>query len=277
AAIVEEYDRRVQEVDSQINALDDQIRSLVQPTKQRLLEAKYRELPEPLQIALKTAPEKRTEAQSRLAKQALGSIGGPEGELLTGWNPEDRKGVEDLKGQIGALEKTKPGPLPRAMAITDSSPIPPKTYFLHRGNIFSKGSEVLPDILSVLKDPAAGPIFSPADSSSTTTRRRLGLAKWIASNRNPLTARVIVNRIWQHHLGRGLVGTPNNFGRMGDPPSHPELLDWLASEFMDRGWSIKAMHRLILASETYQQSSTFSSVDNFQKDPENTFLWRMRL
>jgi hypothetical protein len=276
-AVAEKYDRQVQEVDSRINLLDDQIRSIVSSTRQRLLEAKYRELPEPVQIALRTEPARRTEAQRRQAKEAFGAVGVTEAELLAALGGEERKRVEDLKAQISALENTKPEPLPRAMAITDPSPVPPKSYFLHRGNIFSKGSEVLPDVLTVLKNPAPAPIFCPPPANATTTGRRRALAKWIASDQNPLTARVMVNRLWQHHFGKGLVATPNNFGRMGEPPSHPELLDWLAFEFMQRRWSIKAMHRLILTSSTYQQSSTYANPLNVQKDPENSLLWRMRL
>ncbi len=276
-AIEAKYELQVQEVDSKINLLDDQIRSIVSPTRQRLLEAKYRELPEPVQIALQTEPTKRTEAQKRQAKEAFGSVGVAEAALLAALAEEDRKHVEDLKAQINTLEKTKPEPLPRAMAITDPSPIPRKSYFLHRGNIFSKGSEMFPDILTVLKDPGSAQIFSPPSPNATTTGRRLALAKWIASDENPLTARVMVNRIWQHHFGKGLVATPNNFGRMGELPSHSELLDWLASEFMQKRWSIKAIHRLIVTSSTYQQSSTYTNAVSVKKDPENNLLWRMRL
>jgi hypothetical protein len=275
--LVEKYDRQVQEVDSRINALDDQVRSIVKAPRQQLLEAKYRELPEPVQVALKTEPNKRTEAQRRQAKEAFGSVGVSETELLAALSPEHRKRVEEIKAQITTLEKAKPEPLPRAMAITDPSPVPPKSYFLHRGNILSKGSEVFPDILTVLKNPASPSIFPRSDSKSRTTGRRLALAKWIASDQNPLTARVMVNRLWQHHFGKGLVGTPNNFGRMGEFPSHPELMDWLASEFVRQRWSLKAMHRLMLTSRTYQQSSSYSNPINFKKDPENTFLWKMRL
>ena len=93
----------------------------------------------------------------------------------------------------------------------------------------------------------------PADGR--TSGRRLALAEWLASRENPLTARVIVNRIWHHHFGRGIVATLDNFGKMGEPPTHPELLDWLAVEFMNRGWSIKQMHRLMMTSEAYQMAS----------------------
>ena len=99
----------------------------------------------------------------------------------------------------------------------------------------------------------------PADGALSSGRRR-ALGEWIASPENPLTARVMANRIWHWHFGRGIVPTPGNFGRMGMPPSHPELLDWLATEFVRQGWSIKSMHRLIMNSETYKMASSFSGL-----------------
>jgi len=114
----------------------------------------------------------------------------------------------------------------------------------------------------------------PADGR--TSGRRRALAEWLASPQNPLTARVIVNRIWHHHFGRGIVATLDNFGKMGDQPTHPELLDWLAVEFMNRGWSIKAIHRLIMTSEAYQMASAYDDQVDREKDPQNQFLWRYR-
>lgn len=109
---------------------------------------------------------------------------------------------------------------------------------------------------------------------STSTGRRLAFARWVANNKNPLTARVAVNHIWLRHFGRGIVTTPENFGANGNPPSHPELLDWTADEFMRQGWSMKALHRLILTSSTYRMASTVDPQD-LQIDPDNIFLWRM--
>jgi hypothetical protein len=103
---------------------------------------------------------------------------------------------------------------------------------------------------------------------------RLELARAIADAGNPVTARVMVNRVWQHHFGRGLVGTDSNFGELGERPTHPELLDWLARRFVQGGWSLKSLHREILLSSTYQQSSRFDS-QGFTRDPGNTLLWRM--
>ena len=119
--------------------------------------------------------------------------------------------------------------------------------------------------------------FPKPAPQAKTTGRRLALAQWLASDSNPLTARVMVNRIWQHHFGKGIVETPNDFGRMGAAPSHPELLDWLATEFVRQGWSVKAMHRLMLTSSTYQQASKFTNVVDEKKDPQNQLLWKMPL
>lgn len=115
---------------------------------------------------------------------------------------------------------------------------------------------------------------STDDYPTNSTGRRLAFARWLASTNNPLTARVAVNQIWLRHFGQGIVPTPSDFGRNGKPPSHPQLLDWLASEFMARGWDMKAMHKLIVASSTYRMASTPDAA-NAKIDPDNIFLWRM--
>ena len=157
---------------------------------------------------------------------------------------------EVLTTKIAELEGTKR--LPRmAMAATDSGPTAPAIHVLYQGDFSSPREEVSPGFVSFFT-PGPADIHPPRD---TTTGRRLALANWIASIDNPWTARVIVNRIWQQHFGIGLVATPNDFGYSGERPTHPELLDWLAVEFMQRGWSIKDLHRLIVTSATYRQSS----------------------
>jgi len=275
--VAEKYEREVQEIDRKSDALAQQIRVLQKPARERLLEANYRELPEPLQVALRTDPSKRTEAQRRQAAQVLATTSVTEAELLAALAEEDRKKTEELKAQIAELEKSKPPGLPAAMAITDPTTTPSKSYFLHRGSTLSKGSEMKPGGLEVLTTPGAEVAFPPPPPALKTTGRRLALANWLAGADNPLTARVLVNRLWQHHFGKGLVGTPNDFGKMGEAPSHPELLDWLASEFVRQGWSLKAMHRLMVTSRTYRQASAFDDPRNLKTDPENHFLWKMRL
>ncbi|MBM3801686.1 MAG: DUF1553 domain-containing protein [Acidimicrobiia bacterium] len=277
ANLVEKHDKQVFEIDRQVDRLTQQVRLLQKPTQDRLVEAKYKQLPEPLQLALKTEPAKRTEAQRRQASQVTATIRATEAELLAALSDEDRKEIEELKRQITDLEKSKPPALPSAMAITDPTTTPANSYFLHRGSTLSKGSPMEPGPPRVLSASGREIVFPTLALPSKTTGRRLALAQWLASEANPLTARVMVNRIWQHHFGKGIVETPNDFGRMGAAPTHPALLDWLATEFVRRGWSIKAMHRLMLASSTYQQVSNFASATNHKKEPQNQLLWKMPL
>ncbi len=172
----------------------------------------------------------------------------------------------DIAEQVALLKKATPD-LPRGYFMQERGPAP-DTHLLIRGKASRPGPKVEPGLPAVLVDKQ--PPFPPPGA---TSRRRLTLAKWIASPQNPLTARVIVNRIWQGHFGEGLVRTPNDFGVMGQPPTHPELLDWLAATFMENGWSIKKLHRLIVTSNTYQMSKRTNPA-YAAKDPENQHLWR---
>ena len=116
--------------------------------------------------------------------------------------------------------------------------------------------------------------FPSGPAAAKSSWRRRGFAEWVASAENPLTARVMVNRIWQHHFGEGIVRTSSNFGKTGQPPSAPELLDWLATEFVRSGWSVKAMHRLMMTSSAYRMASD-DIAGNVPLDPENRLFWRM--
>lgn len=148
---------------------------------------------------------------------------------------------------------------------------PRAIHLLHRGNVQQPREEVQPGTIPVIAN--ADWQFDLSDSHHESDRR-IALADWIVDKKNPLTWRSIVNRVWQYHFGRGLVDSPNDFGRMGKQPSHPELLDWLAIEFRDGGQSMKKLHRLIVTSSVYRQSSAHSTNSN-QIDSENVFLWRM--
>jgi hypothetical protein len=156
---------------------------------------------------------------------------------------------------------------------------PPPSYFLIRGDVNSHGPETKPGFVKVIT--YGNPATEESPSSPHTSGRRLALADWIVSRDNPMTARVAVNRIWHNHFGAGIVSTLDNFGKMGEAPTNPELLDWLAVEFMDRGWSVKQMHRLIMTSQTYQMASEFPEGEalsaNLAKDPEDKLLWRYRV
>ncbi|MFN3325452.1 MAG: PSD1 and planctomycete cytochrome C domain-containing protein [Bryobacteraceae bacterium] len=149
--------------------------------------------------------------------------------------------------------------------------IVPDTHILLKGDYRSKGEKVEPGFLSALNP---GPPIQEPKGFLFVPQRRKALALWLTSPEQPLLSRVMVNRIWQGHFQRGLVSTPNDFGRQGEPPTHPELLDWLAVEFAEQGWSIKKMHRLMMLSSTYRASSV-ASAEHLEKDPENLYLARM--
>ncbi len=178
-----------------------------------------------------------------------------------------------LEKEIRQLQDNPP--FEWTLAVREAGPNPPATHILIRGNTATPGAPVEPAFLRILGNEKPQLPAPAADAPSSG--RRLTLARWIASPQNPLTARVMVNRLWQHHFGQGIVKTTTDFGRAGVPPTHPKLLDWLASEFVAGGWSMKHLHRLILRSATYQQSSRTGNPAALAADPGNRLLWRQNL
>jgi hypothetical protein len=169
-------------------------------------------------------------------------------------------------------EAARPVGIPISAAAEDGAT--PAPLAIHRrGNPQSLGEPVEPAYPVVLTKESPAQTASTPVTGKASSGRRLALANWLTQTDNPLVSRVAVNRIWQHHFGRGLVPTPNDFGRLGEMPTHPELLDYLARTFIERGWSIKAMHRLLMTSEAYQMSSA-GTQDSLGKDPENLLFWR---
>ncbi|HUS05348.1 MAG TPA: PSD1 and planctomycete cytochrome C domain-containing protein [Bryobacteraceae bacterium] len=165
--------------------------------------------------------------------------------------------------------------LPSIRAFYDVDAKPPAAHVLSRGDYAAqRGEAVQPGVPSVLDDPSKPFRVPEPASGAPSTGRRLAFAKWLTQPGHPLTARVMVNRIWTHHFGAGIVRTTDNFGRSGEPPVNPALLDWLATEFVEHGWSVKAMQRLIMTSTTYRQSSAVRPAAA-ALDPENRLLWRM--
>jgi hypothetical protein len=183
-----------------------------------------------------------------------------------------RSALAAAEAELGAVtEKLKALPLPQTVyAIVPRPPRP--VHRLLRGNVEQPKEECRPGGLSCL--PAPGPDFLSSGLENEGVRR-LALADWIADRRNPLTWRSIVNRVWQYHFGRGIVDTPNDFGANGSPPTHPELLDWLALHFRANGQSLKDLHRLLLTSAAYRQASRVSNADAHAADADNRLLWRM--
>lgn len=185
-------------------------------------------------------------------------------------SPDKLKHYEELRAELKKFDSLKPKPLPTAFVATDIGTAPAPTYLMTR----TTKEEVTPSFLTLLGDKE--PVINPTE---TTTGRRTALANWIVREDNPLSTRVIVNRIWQRHFGQGIVPTPNDFGTLGEPPSHPELLDWLTRRFLDGGWRTKPLHRLIMNSAAYRQTARSegdqqSAAIPMEIDPTNRLLWR---
>lgn len=166
-------------------------------------------------------------------------------------------------------------PEPRIQALWDRGQ-PSPTYIYRRGDPLNPGRLVGPGVPSVLTDGRTPFVVTPPWPGASQTGRRLAFARWLTKPDHPLTARVIVNHVWRHHFGAGIVRTPGNFGKAGSPPTHPELLDRLALRFISEGWSIKSLHRLLMSSTTYRQSSIVTA-EMRRKDPDNSFCSRMPL
>ncbi|MFN9987925.1 MAG: DUF1553 domain-containing protein [Pirellula sp.] len=201
----------------------------------------------------------------------LAEVFGEKGPFSMALQDLEKRLSDDIRGalvnqrtELEQLRREAPAMYPVAHTITDSNPSDLKVMV--RGNPANQGELAPRRFLKVLSSDTPPPF--------TKGSGRLELARAIASRDNPLTARVIVNRVWQHHFGRGLVGTPDNFGKLGELPSHPELLDYLTMRFIDGGWSIKSLHREIMLSATYRLSSDRDE-SNMQRDADNRYLWRM--
>ncbi|MDG3002885.1 DUF1549 and DUF1553 domain-containing protein [Paludisphaera mucosa] len=229
--------------------------------------------------ALLAIPEKdRTPEQKRIA-------GGLANSIRVVWedvahevakDPAVHARREALKLRIHEIARTLPRPPAHAVALTDSSAAAPESFVHRRGDPTIKGPRVEPRPPGVILASQRKEVFSEASiqPAEKSTGRRAALAKWLADSGNPLVARVIVNRLWQHHFGRGLVATPSDFGVRGEPPSHPELLDWLAAKLIADGWRLKPIHRLMVTSAAYRQSSR-PVAKLSELDEENALLGRM--
>jgi hypothetical protein len=265
------HDVAAREYDALTKTLRDEIASIEGPVRTRLFEAKVDKLKAEAREAHRTPEDKRTGGQQELVAETAGKVVVSAAEISRAVPAEQRTRLQALQKQLKVFDDRKPPPLPITMGITDRPGPPPVTHVLERGDLAHPAGEVQPGYPAVLvsTDQSAQVAIEPVAGSSG---RRLALARWMASPDNPLTARVIVNRLWQHHFGRGLVGTPSDFGLRGERPTHPELLDWLANELIAGGWRLKRMHKLMLMSETYQRSTSDSAAAS---DPENRLLSRM--
>ena len=304
------YFAAMRDIDDRQQPLRDEVDAIETPYREELRAEMIRErFPENVQAAAFKPEAERTPGEQLLATQVL-TINPPRAQVAAALTPEDKARVDELNAEIAEIEDERPPTPAMAHIVTDGDyrfapdgpgdqvigcpecrtppavdgtylyeeggPAyeAPPNYFLIRGDPFSPGSPMSPGFLTAAT--YGDPPTEISRPDGRTSGRRLALAEWIASRDNPLTARVMANRIWHHHFGRGIVRTLDNLGRMGDEPTHPELLDWLAVEFMDRGWSIKEMHRLLMTSEAYRMASSFKHQASADADPENNLLWHYR-
>jgi hypothetical protein len=231
-----------------------------------------------IQQAVLAPDEKRTPYQRQIALIAEKQLHSAEQTAASRLSPEAKKRYRELEQQLSALPAPRPQPLPEAMAVTDVGWEVPPTHLLAGGDWRKPRKELQPGFPHFL-DESAPDIRSIPDRQ--TTGRRSALARWLTRADNPLTARVLVNRLWQHHFGVGIVGTSSDFGVMGDAATHPELLDWLAVEFVESGWSLKHMHRLMVLSAVYCQDSRVNHhnpvhTHALRRDRDNHLLWHAR-
>ena len=267
---------KILEVMAKVAPLKAKVAEIDAPYQKRIQQAKRANLEQSLRDALDTEAKKRTPQQQKLAKDAEALLKVTWDEIVAALTPEDRSRRAALREQQHALEAELPMPPSQAWAIVNENKLS-TTHILKRGEVKKKGALVFPAFPRIVD---ASYQNKRAEPPAGLTRTKL--AQWLVSPEHPLTARVFVNRLWQHHFGRGLVGTPNDFGARGERPTHPQMLDWLATEFVRSGWKIKQMHRLMVLSNTYRQASHAADFDEKsgkanpqREDPENRLLWKM--
>jgi Protein of unknown function (DUF1553)/Protein of unknown function (DUF1549)/Planctomycete cytochrome C len=275
---VQEAERFNAPIRQEIQRLESNLEAKAKPLRDKLIDERVANLPEglrqDLQKAIDTPKGKRTGVENYLAEKFASVVKVAPKELEEKFK-DYKTEAEKTRKLVQEAKKTLK-PLPQLRALFDVGGEPTPAYVFRRGDILKPGARVTPGVPSVLKEGIAPYQVIKPGWTTDTSGQRLALARWLTQPNHPLTARVMVNRIWLQHFGKGLVDTPANFGRIGAKPSHPELLDWLATEFVRQGWSLKKLHRLILTSTAYRQSSAVTPALE-EGDPDNTLLSRFPL
>jgi hypothetical protein len=263
-------------------AVRRQLDALVAKTKAKAMTEVIEAFDAETQRACLKSPQERTPMEQQLAALASRTVERKMDRVPGYLDEPTKKRYDELEGQLADYDYMRPQPLPTAMAVTEVNGGAPPTFLLATGNYAKPIREVTPSYPDFLDDDA--PAIAPRETDvedTLSSGRRTALARWLTEPDHPLVARVMVNRMWQHHFGRGIVGTANDFGLMGESPTHADLLDWLSAEFIDRRWSMKAMHRLMVTSATYCQSAQVDAEDAMHQaaqaaDPTNRLLWHAR-
>ncbi len=278
APVRADYERRYAEWDRATRALREELACVETPGREAILRDYTEKYPAEIQDMLAKRPAERSPFERQMVAKAQLYIDprshqylAPSEAVGARFKGDDKIRWTELRAAIAAFDHLRPAELPIATGITDLGPDCPPTRLLRRGNWNMPEHEVTPGFLSLLErtpDPVA-----PRPLAGRTSGRRAALARILTDPESPLTARVLVNRLWQHHFGQGLVETPNDFGLRGGRPSHPELLDWLARDFIAHGWSLKHVHRRIVTSAAYRRSSALRP-ELAARDPDQRLLSR---
>ncbi len=245
-----------------------QMKPLLDPAKATIVKDLFDKYPADIQESITLAPEKRNPAQWQMYAKAKPYMEIDDDAAAKTLKGDSRKKYVALKAELDKFDSINPGEPALGVGMHDLGVKAPETHRLTVGAWDAPEEEVQPGFLSIVN--ASDPKIVPLANS---TGRRTALANWLASADNPLTSRVFVNRLWNYHFGQGIAPSPSDFGVMGGRPSHPELLDWLASEFVNTGWDVKRMQKLMVMSETYRQSSAFNE-QAAKEDPKDKWLWR---
>ena len=265
-------------VESTLKRLQKDLNDLTASFTKKHFEQKLAKLPESVRAsvrrAIQTPAEKRTETQKTLAAKYEKQLRVDLKELPAAF-PAYQKAAESLSRSKKATQALRKE-LPKAHGLTDLEPDPLPFYLLKRGEWNKRGRQVLPNVPAVLTDENNPYQVRRPWKNAPTTGRRLAFARWLTHPNHPLTARVFVNRVWQHHFGNGIVSTADDFGQTGAQPTHPHLLDWLSRNFVRQGWSVKQLQRLMMTSTVFRQQSRVRG-EASAVDPENKLLWRMPL
>jgi hypothetical protein len=265
-----EFRRKKAVWEESTSAVRAKIATLLDPLRQKAYADYFDKYPPEIQAMILKPPAQRNPFEWQMFAKAKPYLEFADDDMAKQLRGEPRKTYDLLKAELAQFDSINPGELPEGIGMTDLGRNAPATHILGVGVYNAPKEEVQPGFLTLL-DPAPAKIVPPP-AGVESTGRRTALAKWIVDPANPLPARVMVNRIWHYHFGKGIAGTPSDFGIMGDRPTHPELLDWLAKEFVRGGWSMKHMHRLIMTSAAYQESSDFRQ-DAAELDSSNRLLW----
>jgi hypothetical protein len=263
------YQKKLAVWEGKTREIRERIAEVLAPERKAFMDELFDKYPVEVQEALSTPPSQRDPYQWQLYHQAEMYFLPTEQDAARRLKGEKKAKYQALKQELEKFADLHPGELPVGTGMRDLGAQAPMTWVLAGGVYTNHQEPVDPGFLAIL-DPEA-PAITPLGLQSSG--RRTALANWLASEKNPLTARVMVNRIWHHHFGRGLMTNPGDFGMMGGRPSHPELLDWLANEFVSSGWSMKHLHRLIVTSSAYRQASDHRE-EMAKADPSGRFLWR---